>query len=1420
MLICLAGGRGAFESCEILLRQVKKDTGHVYVVVNNQPDYPAVELMQSLQQNSELPVQLVSGSTLIVRNHIYLAPANSNLKVIDHHFTLDDNNPRSSPLDIFMHSMADQYPGKIMAIILSGAENDGVEGLKKIKARKGLVVVQDPKETAFRELPEQCIRAGVSDQVLEIKALEKLITSPLQKSSKKNSTHFLHEEEQVIFEIMTLLKSRYHFDFTKLKPFKIMQTLQRRMKLMQIEDINAFQQLLQKNHKISNAIYQDIFFRKNILFDSSIAFSQLESQILPDIIKRKVKNDSIRCWILGCASGEDAYSLSILINEALINHGLSLDCKIFATDINEDYLQLARKGGFGNEIAKQLSKNRISNHFIRSENKYKVNTKIREPLIFSRYNIFSDPPFTHLDLVICPHFIVNFKKEVQQQILELLHFSLQTDGTLLLSFTESAIKSPFFKHQQNSIFHKTNSKSKPVLHQKGPPGIPVAEPERQNTINFEQIHKNLLFQYSKASILISQDGEIFHASPMAGMYLNYHSGSITRNLVTLIRKELILHLKKALVAEHKKGEVIRSPAVKMKLDGQLKWITLCSMNAEYEQDGYLLIVFEEEKVFEKEKTARTRDENHQNLPSQSELQAELKEKKQQLEFIIREDHEKQQSLQAANTKLQKLLEELEINKQELQSINEELISLNYENIEKLSELQEVSNELQNVLNATDVALLFLTRDLRILKFTPALTKIFNVLNSDKGRFFRNLSVSNIYPDFIDNAIQVLENLTSIDREFKHQDGRWILVRLIPYRNTEEYIEGVAINFIDISNIKHAEEALKISNERFGLVAKATNDVIRDLDLRTNKIWWNPAINKQFGYSIDTLNSDLEWWMQNIHPDDREMVGQTLKQSIDHKDQNWNNEYRFKCADGDYAFVLDRGYLIFDGEGNPIRMLGSMLDITERKKTEEVLKQNENRLKTYTEAMPQIAFMADRNGGITYWNKRWFEYIGDKKATEGWGWKTKNVLHPEDLESTIQRWLFSIKTGHDYEIEYRLKRHDGMYRWHLSRAVPVYDQNGIIEMWLGTNTDIHHYKTIQETLKANEANLRKIMDNLSMATRAAKLGWGNWDMVKDEAIWDDRALEILGLNDPSGSLADFFEVIHPDDRNQFQLIIQECFEHQRQFDLEYRVVHPNQEIRFVHGSGEFVFADDGTPLMGTGLIRDITERKLLQQQKDDFLAIASHEMKTPVAVMKGYVALIKKLLVKKGNTQEVNLVERVDDQIKRLTHLINDLLDVTRLESGRMKFDEEVFDFDNLVKEVVNSMQHISSHQLICTANSSQKVKGDRERTGQVIINFISNAIKYSPEAKEIMVDCWQEDDEVVAQVKDFGIGINLEDQDKLFDRFFRVRPTGHKDSGLGLGLYISAEIIHRQNGSVWVESKQNEGSVFGFRLPVVGNSKR
>ena len=606
-------------------------------------------------------------------------------------------------------------------------------------------------------------------------------------------------------------------------------------------------------------------------------------------------------------------------------------------------------------------------------------------------------------------------------------------------------------------------------------------------------------------------------------------------------------------------------------------------------------------------------------------------------------------------------------------------------------------------------------------------------------------------------------------------------------------------------------------------------------------------------------------------------------------------------------------------------------------TSGVLLQTDEQMRLMADAMPQIVWTARPDGYLDYYNQRWYDYTGlTYEQTKGWGWQP--VIHPDDLSRCLDCWTHAVATGEIYEIEYRFKRgSDGTYRWHLGRALPTRNERGEIIKWFGTSTDIDDQKRTTEALRLSR-------ERFDLVHQSIELGQWYCDLPFDKLDWNDICKKQFGLPlDAEVTIDLFYELLHPNDRERIRLAIERSLAEHSDYDVDYRVIGPDGQIRWIraigkgfydesgeaksfdgitidmtdrkrveeklqaqaellelahdailvldldnviqywnHGAeemygwsaeeaigqtsnvllqtrfpqsleaikehvfetgqweGELVHVRrDGTEItsdsrwavlydadhVATSILeinRDITERKDLERRKDEFISMASHELKTPITSLKGFAQVLHRRLQQSEDEQTLRFLTRMDGQLDKLTQLINDLLDISKIQTGKLAFRKEEFDFAALVRDIVEDVQAATqTHQIELLSGLHDTpviVFGDKDRLGQVLINFLTNAIKYSPNANRVIVRTCANEQYVTVSIQDFGIGIDEAHQQRIFERFYQVDASNKTAPGLGIGLYISNEIIVRHHGHISVVSKKGEGSIFRFMIPLNGDS--
>ena len=816
-----AGGLAALKT---FFRNVGEDSGLAWVVVVHlSPDHES-HLPELLQPHVRMPVLQVRETTQLHPNRVYIIPPNANLSAIDTHLRLSPLEERRSdraPIDHFFRTLAKTHDGHAIGVVLSGSGSDGTLGIKDIKAHGGLTVAQDPEEAEYDSMPQSAIATGFVDLVLPLASIPGAVTRFAHtepRLPKILDDDFLEGRHRVLLQrIFAQVLLRTGRDFTRYKRSTIGRRIRRRMQLRHIEDLEAYAEFLKQNPDEVRALADDFLITVTSFFRDPAVFARLQDELIPAIYERKGPADEVRVWCVGCATGEEMYSIAMLLMEAAEKREEGAPrLQLLASDLHEESLARARAGSYPGEIEIEVSAERLKRFFSAEKGGYRIRRSLREAVVFAPHNLLGDPPFSRLDLVVCRNLLIYLQRDVQAEVLRIFHFALRPGGYLVLGTSEVADEPQLFRtlDKKLSLYSRIDGEAaEPRL-----PVFPISRKELApadsggGSIKFQAIHGSMAAEYSPPSALVGPDGQIVYLSEHAGRYLEHPGGRLTTSVTKLVRQELALELMAALNTVAREKRPTRSNPVPVRFNGDSRAVVLHVRPAvEPNNRGFNLVIFEE---LSDEAPAGTPESADRDAARATDDARELEITRERLHALVREYESGQEEmkvaneeLQSANEELRSTMEELETSKEELESMNEELHTVNQENQLKVEELALLSNDLQNLLTSTDIATLFLDREMRIQRYTPRIGDVFNIRATDRGRPVSDLTHRLNYPELRPDAELVLRQLAPIEREVQDESGHWYLTRLLPYRSADDHIQGVVITFIDITPRKTAEERI-------------------------------------------------------------------------------------------------------------------------------------------------------------------------------------------------------------------------------------------------------------------------------------------------------------------------------------------------------------------------------------------------------------------------------------------------------------------------------------------------------------------------------------------------------------------------------------------------------------------------------------
>ena len=850
-IVGIGASAGGLEALEQFLSGVPEASGMAFIIIQHlDPDHKGI-MDELLQRITRMKVFQIGDRMKVEPDCVYVIPPNKDVSILHGMLHLLEPTERRGlrlPIDSFLRSLADDRQERSIGVILSGMGSDGTLGLRAIKEKNGLVMVQQPSTAKFDSMPSSAIQAGLADFVGPPEDLSGKITAILKHPPllKNNSAAPLDDTTQSSLEkVIILLRARTGNDFSLYKKNTLHRRIERRMGIHQINKISLYIRYLQENLIEVDLLFKELLIGVTSFFRDPLVWEKLSDEIFPALLSEPGRRPVLRAWVPGCSTGEEAYSLAIVFKEALAKTKAASGCslQIFATDLEQEVIAKARTGVFLSNIAADVSPKRLDRFFTREERGYRVTKEIREMVIFSQQNVIMDPSFTKLDVLSCRNLLIYFTPELQKKLLPLFHYSLHPGGVLLLGSAETI-------GGFTELFSPLDGKLKLYKRSKNSPQIvPVEFPStfkansqhqpessdmNKSPNNLESLAEHLILQlYSPAAVLVNGQGDILYTSARTGKYLEPAVGKTNWNIFAMAREGLSHELsgafRKALT--QKTGVTIRNLTVGTNGGTQTIDLTIQPLSAPEALRGNVLIVFSDvASAAKKTKAGRQKKASAGDVRA-AELESEVQRLLEELQGTREEmqsSHEELKSaneeLQSTNEELQSTNEELTTSKEEMQSMNEELQTINAELQSKVTDLSRANNDMTNLLNSTDIATVFLDSRLNVRRYTEKVTHIIKLIPGDVGRPLSDLVTDLMYPELSDDARGVLRTLVFMEKEISTRDGRWFVVRIMPYRTMEDVIDGLVITFIDVSVAKRLEAELRKTNAgRSGTGKDSGND---------------------------------------------------------------------------------------------------------------------------------------------------------------------------------------------------------------------------------------------------------------------------------------------------------------------------------------------------------------------------------------------------------------------------------------------------------------------------------------------------------------------------------------------------------------------------------------------------------------------
>ncbi len=860
-VVGIGASAGGLDPLVRFFENLPKDTGMAFVIVQHlSPDFKSL-MDELLARHTPLPIHLVEDGMPVEADHIYLIPAKKEMIVSGGRLLLSERGPQQElalPIDVFFRSLAQDYGSQAVAIVLSGGGSDGSRGISHVHETGGLVLVQDPDSAQFDSMPNAAIETGVVDHTLRPEDMPRLLLDRAR-GSLPAPPRMQPEPEapRGLDALYAVLETEFGLDFTHYKPSTVTRRIERRLGLAQAQSVDDYLTRLRSERDELDALYRDLLIGVTRFFRDPEAFTLLEQRILPELFTREPRNVPLRLWVAGCATGEEAYSLAIVLQELAATYG-ERPVKIFATDVHRGSLEQATLGVYGEDAIANVSADRLSRYFMQSGNTYQVVPELRQMVVFAQHNVISDAPFTRVDLISCRNLLIYLQPPAQQRVLSFFHFALNQSGVLFLGPSESLgpLADGFEiidKHWQ--LYRKGTEVRTPVDARRRSTvavntrlAVPsVVAPARHSLGQLLSIYDALLEESMPPSLLLTERGELVHALGGAARFLRVRDGRQSLDVFDLVDTDL----KMIIAGGVKRTLAERAPivfnGVRVQPDEQLYRVTIRAIAGRPPSARHVVVSFEAQSppVKAASRPAIQIDVDQLSQQQLAALEAELGTTKESLQAAIEQLEASNEELQASNEELQSSNEELQSTNEELQSVNEELYTVNAEYQRKIAELTELTNDMDNLLASTEVGTIFLDAQLRIRKFTPQITETFGLLPQDVGRSIETFAHKMRHPGLVEDLRRVLASGQPVERDLADPQGKSYFLRLLPYR-AKGVVDGVVLTLIDVTGLRTAEDALFHERYLLNSLLRTVPDAIYFKDARGRYIRCNHAMAARLG----------------------------------------------------------------------------------------------------------------------------------------------------------------------------------------------------------------------------------------------------------------------------------------------------------------------------------------------------------------------------------------------------------------------------------------------------------------------------------------------------------------------------------------------------------------------------------------------
>jgi len=1416
-IVGIGASAGGLSALEQFFDNIPPNTGMAFVVIQHlSPDFKSL-MDDLLSRHTTMPIHRVTNGIQLTPNSVYLIPPKTHMTISQEHLYLTEKpiSPHTElPIDIFFNSLADDAGDRAVGVVLSGTGSDGSRGIVSINKNGGLVVAQSPESAQFDGMPRNAIATGVCDFILAPDRIPRILVeyaiSPLSVRTRMNHELEVFEDEGEYAAIFALLRRHYNLDFSKYKGSTVGRRIRRRMEFRQIPEISDYVAIVSGDQGELELLYKDLLIGVTEFFRDKQAFQFLEQEVIPRLFANLNRGEDLRVWSAACATGEEAYSLAILVAEKADELGFTGKVTVFATDVHKTSLDFASQGLYDRAKLTNVSPERMDRYFKKEGNDlFRVTSELRKLVVFAPHNLLNDPPFTRLDLVCCRNLLIYFQTDVQEKVISLFHFALKTGCILFLGSSEGlgAFVGEFeVIANQHKLFRKIRdlklALNLDANRMDRTPKMPVAvfQPASSRMVTIERQmladYDTLLRRHMPPGVLIDENRQIVHYFGNVAEYLKMPEGRAENNILALAEDNLHIALSTSLQRADSTRQFIVTRNVRIRRGNSefLIDLNVSPLPDEKSHTTHYHVYFERVRSTEhplpvepsEDTDVNSFDAENHFRQHVADLEMELQSTRENLQTTVEELQTSNEELQATNEELLASNEELQSTNEELHSVNEELYSVNSEFERKNVELKQLNNDHENLLASTDIGTVFLDRQLRIRKYNPAIASFFKLLPQDIGRPIDHIAYHlSQQEEMLADIHRVLANGDPVEQEEQNRDNSWLLKRIMPFRTETGQVEGVVITFTDITTIKEAElKVLRLNEDLEQKVEERTIELRKEIQERLQA---EEALRGQEQF----IRSTIDGLSANICVVDAQGIIVITNQAWDvFAAENNAAEGTF----GKGVDYLEACKIVSDEDQVDINEFNAGIRAVLRGDVPEFVKEypchSPHEERWFICKANAFSVLEANYAVISH------ENITDRKKVE-----TERIRNQDRLESLVR--VAQHVSSNDREfLEFALEE--------------------AIELTRSKFGYIYYYNEEAREFVLNSWS-KDVMKECSVVDPETCYGldktgiWGEVVRQRSAVILNNfQAHHPLKKGYPEGHAPlHRFLSIPVFDNDKIVAVVAVANK-----EKEYSQTDILQLTLLMDSVWRIIMRNRSEEE------KSVLEKQFQQTQKLESLGVLAggiaHDFNNILAIIIGNCSLIKM-----NYTTADEYIPIIEKAAERAAELCRQMLAY----AGKSSFALNYIDLSALVEETVSMLKCAISQNVVINMNISKDIpaiKSDTSQLRQVVMNLIINAseaiveehgvIHVSLARHEFTSGQLNKDHlgsviipghYVCLEITDSGIGMSEETQQRVFEPFYTT-----KFSGRGLGMSAVLGIISAHNGALQLTSKPGQGTTFKIYLPI------